>query len=157
MLRMTRALTYRLASADDAARISALLEANALPTADLAESRPEFVLVEEGSILLAVGGLQRFGDVALLRSVAVSEGRRGTGLGSDLVHELERLARTHGVRQLVLLTQTAEAFFAKHGYRSTDRNSLPPAILATAEFRTLCPASAACMSKRLDSSQQDRA
>lgn len=147
---MTSALTFRLARADDFARIAALLEANALPTADLADSRPEFVIVEHGASLLGVGGLQRFGGVALLRSLAVAEPRRGTGIGAELVRELERLASAHGVRELVLLTQTAEAFFAQRGYRKADRAGLPPAILDTAEFRTLCPASAACMSKRLD-------
>jgi N-acetylglutamate synthase-like GNAT family acetyltransferase len=149
MLRMTPALTFRSARAEDVSRISALLAANALPTADLADSRPEFVIAEDGSTLLAIGGLQRCGDVALLRSVAVAEPRRGSGIGSELVRELERLARAHGVREIILLTQTAEAFFANHGYRNVIREGLPPAILATAEFRTLCPASAACMSKRI--------
>src|SRR3954467_3863499 len=118
MLRMTPALTFRVAGAEDIARIAALLEANALPVADLAESRPEFVLVDEGTTLLGVGGLQYFGDVALLRSLAVTEARRGGGIGGELLRELEQRARAHGVEELVLLTHTAEAFFANRGYRN---------------------------------------
>jgi N-acetylglutamate synthase-like GNAT family acetyltransferase len=149
VLRMTFAPTSRVASAEDIARISALLEASELPTSDLADSRPEFVVVEDGSTLLGVGGLERFGDVALLRSLAVTQARRGSGIGGDLVRELERLARERGVREIILLTQTAEPFFASRGYRTIARDGLPPALLATAQFRTLCPASASCMSKRI--------
>jgi amino-acid N-acetyltransferase len=132
------------------ANVRALLEANKLPTADLAESRPEFVVAEADSQLIGVVALQRFGDVALLRSLAVAEPNRGSGVGGRLVGELERLARAQGVTQLVLLTETAERFFSRRGYERVDRSGLAPAILATAEFRSLCPASAACMSKRLD-------
>jgi amino-acid N-acetyltransferase len=153
---MRPALTFRIAHADDLARISALLEANALPTSDFADSRPEFVIAEEGSMLLGVGALQCFGDVALLRSLAVAEPRRGTGIGRELIRELERCASARGVRELVLLTQTAESFFRRHGYRNAERSGLPPAILATTEFRGLCPASAACMSKRLDGEREVR-
>jgi len=144
------ALNVRPATAQDMAHVRALLEANKLPTADLADSRPEFVVAESESLLIGVAGLQRFGNVALLRSLAVAERSRGSGTGSALVHELERFARAHGINELVLLTETAETFFASRGYERVERGGLPPAILATAEFRSLCPASAACMSKRLD-------
>jgi amino-acid N-acetyltransferase len=132
------------------ANVRALLEANKLPTADLAASRPEFVIAEADSLLIGVAALQRFGDVALLRSLAVAERSRGSGTGGALVSELERLARALSVHELVLLTETAETFFASRGYQRIERAGLPPSILETAEFRSLCPASAACMSKRLD-------
>jgi len=146
----TKMLNLRPATAQDMASVRALLEANRLPTADLADSRPEFVVAEAGALLIGVAGLQRFGNVALVRSLAVAGESRGSGVGSKLVCELERLARAQGVDALVLLTETAESFFASRGFRRTERGGLPPAILATAEFRSLCPASAACMTKRLD-------
>jgi amino-acid N-acetyltransferase len=146
----TKAVSFRPATAQDMANIRALLEANKLPTADLADSRPEFVIAAADSLLIGVAGLQRFGNVALLRSLAVAERSRGSGTGGALVRELERLARVLGVHELVLLTETAERFFASRGYQRIERTGLPPSILETAEFRSLCPASAACMSKRLD-------
>jgi amino-acid N-acetyltransferase len=143
-------VTSRIAGPRDIAAITALLHANKLPVADLAESRPELIVFEEGAALVGVGGVQRFGEVALVRSVAIAESRQGTGLGSKLITELERHASANGVRQLVLLTQTAETFFAARGYSRIERTGLPADVLATAEFRSLCPASASCMSKQLD-------
>ena len=139
----------RLAVDGDVAGIRRLLEAAALPVEDLADSRPDFVVAESGTTLVGVVGLQGFGDVALLRSLAVAHSNRGAGVGSQLVSEIERLAHSRGVRSLVLLTTTAEKFFAGHGYQAADRAGLPEKILATAEFRSLCPASAACMFKPL--------
>lgn len=139
----------RTATHADLGRIVALLQANELPTSDLAECRPEFVIIEEGGELIGTGAMQVFGDVALVRSVAIANDRQKTGLGSSLLSALERHASALGVRELVLLTQTAEPFFARHGYARVERSSVAQAIQATAEFRSLCPASAVCMSKRL--------
>jgi amino-acid N-acetyltransferase len=144
---MTHSAVIRLATVQDIARISALLAANDLPNTDLADSRPEFLIAEEGPELIGVGGLQRFGSTALLRSVAVIQAKRGTGLGSELLRHLERHAAGCGVQQVVLLTETAEHFFARHGYRKVDRAGMPAEIQSTTEFRSLCPASAACMAK----------
>ena len=139
----------RLATKDDQARIIAFLQASELPTSDLAECQPEFVLIEDGIELVGTGAVQIFGNAALLRSVAISKDRQKSGLGSSLLADLERHAAARGVRELVLLTQTAERFFARHGYARIDRASVPALIQTTAEFRSLCPASAVCMSKRL--------
>ena len=139
----------RAATQADSARISALLEANALPTSDLAECRPEFVVIEEGDDLIGAGAIQIFADAALVRPVAIAKDRQKTGLGSSLLGAIERHASASGIRQLVLLTQTAEPFFTRLGYARVDRASVPQPIKATAEFRSLCPASAVCMSKRL--------
>jgi N-acetylglutamate synthase-like GNAT family acetyltransferase len=57
--------------------------------------------------------------------------------------------RAEGLKTLVLLTQTAETFFAKRGYVLTLREQVPEPIRQTAEFRALCPAMAVCMSKAL--------
>lgn len=139
----------RAATQNDSARIIALLQANELPTSDLAECRPEFVVIEDGDQLIGTGGVQVFGNAALVRSVAIAKGRQRAGLGSTLLGELERHASALGIRQLVLLTQTAEPFFVRHGYTRVERSSVPAPIQATTEFRSLCPASAVCMLKRL--------
>lgn len=142
----------RPASGEDLECIAALLRANDLPTADLAQSRPEFFVIEQGSALIGVGALERFGAVALLRSMAVAKEHRRLGVASSLLARLEEHAAAHGVHELVLLTQTAEAFFARHGYRKVERSAVPGSVQATSEFASLCPVSAACMMKRLDSS-----
>jgi amino-acid N-acetyltransferase len=133
----------------DLASIRELLEAADLPTSDLEAARPEFLVIREGGTVLAAGALQRFGSAALLRSVVVAESQRNRGLGQRIVSELERRAASQGIGQLVLLTQTAAAFFRSAGYRMSEQGDAPPAVLQSAEFRSLCPSSATCMVKVL--------
>ena len=60
--------------------------------------------------LVGVVGLENFGTMALLRSLAVSVELRGSGLGRTLVQFAESEARAMGVIDLFLLTETAEHF-----------------------------------------------
>jgi amino-acid N-acetyltransferase len=94
-------------------------------------------------------GTERFGACALLRSLAVTPRYQQRGLGQLLVDRLERDAQTSGVEQLVLLTETAETFFRAIGYDVIDRLYVPREIKQSAEFLSLCPASAVCMTKSL--------
>jgi amino-acid N-acetyltransferase len=64
---------------------------------------------------------------------------------------LEREAGALGIRQLVLLTESAQPFFTALGYMVIDRGHVPEALRQTAEFRSLCPVSAVCMTKSLES------
>ena len=97
-------------------------------------------------------GVELFGDVALLRSLAVSADARSSGMGTALVRHVESYAVSQGVRTLYLLTTTAEGFFARLGYASVAREAAPPAIRSTPEFAGICPASSAFMSKQLQES-----
>ena len=58
-------------------------------------------------------------------------------------------ARRLGLNELVLLTQTAKAFFEQQGYHVIARQDASPAVRMSEEFRSLCPDSAVCMLKRL--------
>ena len=99
--------------------------------------------------LVGVIGLERFGSERLLRSLAVASECRKQGFGLELVVQLERDARIDGAARLVLLTETAEQFFRSIGYKITDRHLVSEHVRQSAEFRSLCPASAICMSKML--------
>lgn len=145
----TATVTLRQATADDAQAIRALLDSNGLPTDDLAASSAEFIVACGGGRILGTGALERFDDVALLRSVAVETKSRGIGTGCRIVTELERRAKAAGIGELILLTLTARDFFESLGYRAKDRAQVPPAVLGSAQFRSLCPASAVCMAKSL--------
>jgi amino-acid N-acetyltransferase len=94
-------------------------------------------------------GLEGRSGVGLLRSLAVEQSRRGTGLGTELVGTLERMAAAEGVTDLYLLTTTAESFFARRGYQRVPRESAPAVIRETTEFSSICPASSAFMRKGL--------
>ena len=95
-------------------------------------------------------GLEGYGAVALLRSLAVAPAWQGRGLGAALLAHAERMARQRGIAALYLLTTTAEAFFTRRGYVRLAREAAPPVLHPTAEFAALCPASAACLTKALD-------
>ena len=99
--------------------------------------------------LVGVVGLERFGATGLLRSLAVSAEHRGHGLGLELVRALEEHAAHTGTGALVLLTETARDFFFRVGYRVITRAQAPAAVRESSEFRSLCPDSAVCMTKQL--------
>lgn len=140
---------WRAATETDSREIRALLERSSLPTADIESSRPDFIVAREGGLLVAIGGLQRFGTVGLLRSIAVRSDRRGASLGRAVVERMEQLGRSVGVTELVLLTETARDFFERLGYEVTDRRAAPAAVQGSEEFKALCPQYATCMLKRL--------
>ena len=140
--------TLRRAEPADWPGVAALLRAAHLPL-DGAETHLDAFVVaarEDGAITGA-GGLELYGEVALLRSLVVEP--RGTGLGSSLVARLIEDARTRGVRDLLLLTTTAAAFFPRFGFVPVTREAVPAALHASAELRGACPASATVMHLRL--------
>jgi amino-acid N-acetyltransferase len=130
--------------------VKQLLSESGLPISDItAQHLQHFFGCGSGPELEAVIGLELFGKVALLRSLAVASSRRGTGVGSSLVAHAERHARDQGVQSLCLLTTTAEAFFMRRGYARVPREDAPAAIKTTSEFSGICPTSSAFMVKYL--------
>src|SRR6185437_11176681 len=142
-------LTLRLATTADADGIQSLLERSGLPTSDLSTARPEFIVAISDGTIIGTGALEHFGAAALLRSLAVEPMWRGSGIGRLIVTELEQRARAAGISELILLTLTAGDFFTRLGYDAKERGQVPPAVRHSAEFRSLCPASAVCLAKSL--------
>jgi len=140
------------ASVEDETKIKVVLTAGGLHHQDITPPHLQHFLVlkdDPSSTLTGVVGLELINNNALLRSLAVIEPHRSKGLATQLLKEIEKYARSNQVDTLYLLTLTAERFFTKRGYRKTDRKSAPPAIQETAEFKSLCPATAVCMKKLL--------
>jgi amino-acid N-acetyltransferase len=127
-----------------------LLVESGLPTADITATHLQhFFACSSGPDLEGLVGLELYGEVALLRSLAVAPNQRGSGLGSRLVEHAERYARARGVKSLYLLTTTAEAFFLRRGYAQLGRENAPEPIRNTKEFGGICPLSSAFMVKNL--------
>ncbi|HEX4871714.1 MAG TPA: arsenic resistance N-acetyltransferase ArsN2 [Nevskiaceae bacterium] len=127
-----------------------LLEAAGLPTGDLSTVSPEaFSVLEAADQLVGAVGLERFAEVALLRSLVVSPAHRQQGAGAALVAAAEQQARAQGIRALYLLTTDAEGFFSRLGYARRERETAPAAIRRHPQFAGLCPASSTFMSKAL--------
>jgi amino-acid N-acetyltransferase len=130
--------------------VKRLLAESGLPTADIAVGHMEHFFGCSGpSGLAAVVGLELYSNVGLLRSLAVAAPARGCGLGKRLVAHAERYAQERGVKELYLLTTTAEAFFSRLGYRQVARDAVPDAIKASREYAGICPASSAVMTRKL--------
>lgn len=142
-------VTVGPASTADTAAVVALLRSCELPADDIADHLDEVLVARDGDEIVATIGLEPFGDVGLLRSLAVAPRWRGRGLGDGLCHRLEERAVVLGLRRLYLLTTTASAYFARRGWREVERDRVPAAIRATREFSSLCPASAVVMFRDL--------
>ncbi len=74
---------------------------------------------------------------------------RSTGIGGTLVDSSEALARDLGVRELYLLTDTAEAWFERRGYRVIERDAVPEPVRGSIEFTTACSTTAVAMWRAL--------
>jgi len=134
----------------DGEAVQVLLQQASLPTQDLPDAtHVRFWVAAGGDRILGAIGLERHDAAGLLRSLVVAPAHRRRGVGTELVATLEREARAAGIVQLVLLTQTARAFFERLGYEVIAREAAPGSIRTSAEFRALCPASAVCMTKLL--------
>lgn len=144
---------FRVANEGDFLAVRSLLAATGLVHEDLTpEHLRTFLLLaapDDPAVLVAVGGLEIFSgsEEGLLRSVAVEPEQRGQHIGQSLVGVLETWGREKGVRRLWLLTTTAPAFFRRLGFTDTARAQAPATVQQSNEFKSLCPASAVCLSK----------
>ena len=129
-----------------------LLGSVALPSSDLTKQHLEhFLYCGPADRLTGLVGLEIYGSDALLRSLAVSPHARSAGLGSALLSRAEAYARTQNLREIYLLTTTAQTFFEARGYHLIPRESCPAAIRGSCEFASLCPTSSALLKKHLSS------
>lgn len=142
-------MAIRSARAEDINTIRSLLTTAGLPVADVLEVSPITFFVSEDNKRVITGcvGLEVYGTVGLLRSLAVTPVARNTGIGHALVETVEEASALHGIQQLYLLTTTAGDFLEHCGYGVLVRDSVPDDLRKSTQFSILCPASAVCMSK----------
>jgi amino-acid N-acetyltransferase len=137
------------ATKHDLPEICALLERLHLPLAGVDEHLPTLLVAREDERIVGTAGLEVYADGALLRSVAVDPHQQGRQLGHQLTDAALQLASTRGVATVFLLTTTAERFFPRFGFEPISREQVPPAVRASVEFQSACPASAIVMRKHL--------
>ncbi|MEO6598251.1 MAG: arsenic resistance N-acetyltransferase ArsN2 [Polyangiaceae bacterium] len=133
------------ATASDLPAILTLLRACKLLESGVAEAIDEFFVVRADTTLLGCAGLEAYGQLGLLRSVAVEAHARKSGLGRELVEAVVASARAHGFRELFLLTTIAAASFEHLGFVIVPRAAVPPAIAESWEFRVGCAQTAQLM------------
>jgi len=132
-------------------KVLELLDEADLPAAGVEEHLDSLFVVRDEGALVGCVGMEVYGDVGLLRSLAVRPSTRGSGVGTLLVEALFERARRRGLRALYLLTTTAEDYFPRFGFEVIAREDADPRLHASEEFRGACPDSATCMVRRLSS------
>jgi len=126
-----------------------LLARCGLPQDGLADHVSDVLVAVHDGRIVGSAAIEHYGDAALLRSVAVDPAWRGQGLGDALVAAVLAHARTRGVADVYLLTETAADYFARRGFVPVAREAVHPAVTVSLEFTQACPASAQAMLLKL--------
>jgi N-acetylglutamate synthase-like GNAT family acetyltransferase len=86
------------------------------------------VAVDRRGDILACGALKEYSpSVAEVAAIAVAENAQGLGLGRQVVHAVEALARKRGIPEVFALT-LEPMFFEALGYSRVDRARFPEKI-----------------------------
>jgi N-acetylglutamate synthase-like GNAT family acetyltransferase len=146
---LNTAPTLRHATQADWPAIEALLAVNKLPSEGAQAHLNTYLLAIANGEVVGSAGAEVYGQVALLRSVAVSPGLHKQGIGKLLLNSLLQEARRRDIGRLYLLTVTAPEYFAQFGFKRGKIEDAPQALRASAEFQGACPACAAFMALTL--------
>jgi N-acetylglutamate synthase-like GNAT family acetyltransferase len=134
----------------DAPELVAALEAERLPTDDLAESGGTFFRVIAEGRTVGFGGFELHGRYALLRSIVMLPYARSRGSGRLATEALLQRAGELGATAAYLLTTSAAEFFESSDFRRIAREEAPGEIAATRQAASLCPSTAVLMMRRID-------
>ena len=89
-------VTFRRATEADVPRFSELIAAAALPPLFIEQYLDGFVAAERDGAIVACGGIEFYGDSAVIRSVVVDPAAQGVGLGRSIAEMLIATARERG-------------------------------------------------------------
>jgi amino-acid N-acetyltransferase len=142
-------IDLRPATQEDWPKIKVLLAHLKLPTDDIAEGLKGFFVAYQGNLLVGTVGVEQFGELGMLRSLAVNREFRSQNLGTSLYQKAEAYARHQGIKQLYLITIAAQHYFGAKGYQALGRDQVPLPIQSTPQFSQICPTDAAIMVKLL--------
>jgi len=134
------------ATAQDLDAVLRLLAEVDLPAEGVAEHFGAFFVARDGETVIGCVGEERYGDVSLLRSLAVAPSLQRSGLGKALTARLLDEAIRNSVSEVVLLTTTAGDFFARHfGFAQVERKRFDKVFAASPEWCLPRCSSAVCM------------
>ncbi len=148
---VSAAVSIRPAESGDRGPIAELLSASRLvPLDETAQFGPQYAVAINGDgIVVGVAGYERYGTDILLRSVAVSEPWRSTGIGARLTADRLAYAKAQGCEAAYLLTDTASGYWKRHRFSKINRQAAPEPITRSHEWSAACPISATAMFRRL--------
>lgn len=134
---MTVPPTLRPATPDDIAAITALLVAAHLPAIEIEEHIEHFVVAEIAGRLVGCGGIEIYADcpASLVRSMAVDESLRGSGLGKRILEWVIDHGKASGVSDFFLFTVDARDFYVPFGFVDVSLDDFPEAMRQSAQYR----------------------
>ena len=138
-------LTITKTSNQDLPKVLALLKLVNLPVEGVKEHFQDYFLMKKDNMVIGTIGIEIYENSGLLRSLAVHPTFQRAGIGQKLVDRIEVYSAEKGLNIIYLLTDTAEKFFLKLGYRIIPREETDSHIKQSIEFTTLCPSSPVMM------------
>ncbi|ANY70873.1 GNAT family N-acetyltransferase [Paenibacillus sp. BIHB 4019] len=100
-----------------------------------------FIVAEVGDQVVGCGSLTKLGDNLIeIRSLGMSDGYKGLGIGSKLVDGLLAAAREQGITKVMALTYEV-AFFLRNGFTVVDKEIFPEKVWTDC---VNCPKQNAC-------------
>jgi len=148
---MNNELRIDAATRSDHTSIVVLLQDTNLPPDGIESHLDNFLVIRHPESvagpqsLVGSVGLEIYGESALLRSLAVHPDFQNRGLGTKLVDGITEVAKRKGIKNLFLLTDTAEEYFKEKGFVVVSRDLVPEDMKQSIEFTTLCTSSPSLM------------
>lgn len=132
----TAAVSIRAADRADAAAIDRLVAANVGPglllprsSAEIRRHVPRFLVADRGGAVIGCGELAPLSrTLSEVRSLVVTAGERGTGIGSRLLAALVAAGRRRGASRVCAFTHVPRAFVAQ-GFSIVPHTWLPEKIM----------------------------
>lgn len=127
-------LKIRAALETDLDDVIALLIDADLNIGGVHENVGSFVVAVDSDQIVGCIGAEPFQFMALMRSLVVHPDYRGRGLGRRLVRQLLDRFSSRGLREFYVVTEDAEGYFRKRGFKPCDRDEVHPQVLGSTEF-----------------------
>lgn len=138
-------LAFENASVLDLPAVEALLVKAKLSIVGIRRHIAHFRLGKLDGQIVAVGGLEIYGEQAVLRSIAVDSDQHNKAYGKQLVRDVCHSAQRLGIADVYLKTVSAKAFFDGLGFEVLAYEQIPTSLKKSSQFRGACPASATVM------------
>lgn len=129
--------------------IRPLLQRCGLSADDLVPDRAEVLAARRCEAVEGCIALEFFGSQVLIRSLAVDDARRGTGIGRVLVQSALRRAISSGASEAFAVTTGAPGYLARFGFEAIDRAGLVGDILESSQLQGACPGDAIVLRRGL--------
>lgn len=126
---------YRRGRPEDSTQLASLIVSGELPPFFMEPYIDGFLVIEHDGRLVGAGGLEFYGDDAVIRSVVVDPAARGLGLGLDVARLLEEDALASGARDIYLFTLHAWDFWKRLGYVDLPLEQWPDTVRENWQYR----------------------